>query len=259
MFASNTLELPYYKVIGRQSGRGFGALAQVIGRTAIPFVRKYIVPAANRLGADLLEFAVPEVADVVSRNKNFKTAAKSVGRQTLRKLLEMASRRESFQSKIWSEAAGHSETFLQIMQINNDRSKYFSAPTFCCNFWVSWCESPSCERCDVFSRTRNVSHYIFWWKNSIEFEFQTDRKVYVDLRQTYLALKNKLVKGRGPDTYKTTEKKKEQKEDTVFTETGEDDVEFIEEDEGVPHITDVNNILHPIFSNAELYINNHQI
>ena len=96
-------------------------------------------------------------------------------------------------------------------------------------------------------------------ENSIEFEFQTDRNVYVDLRQTYLALKIELVKGRGFDTYKTTENKKEHKEDTVFNEPGDDDVEFIEEDEGVPHITHVNNILHSIFSNAELYINNHKI
>ena len=80
MVASNTLELPYYIGIGRQRGRGFGAPAQVIGRTAIPFLKKYIVPAAKRVGADLLEFAVPEVADVVSGKKNFKTAAKSVGR-----------------------------------------------------------------------------------------------------------------------------------------------------------------------------------
>ena len=69
MVASNTLELPYYKGIGRQRGCGFGALAQVIGRTAIPFSRKYIVPAAIRVGADLFEFAVPEVADVVSGKK----------------------------------------------------------------------------------------------------------------------------------------------------------------------------------------------
>ena len=87
MVASNTLELPYYKGIGRQRGRGFGALAQVIGTTAIPFLRKYIVPAAKRVGADLLEFAVPEVADFVSGKKSFKTAAKSVGRQTLQKQL----------------------------------------------------------------------------------------------------------------------------------------------------------------------------
>ena len=85
MVASNTLGLPYYKGIERQRGRGFGARAQVIGRTAIPFLRNYIVPAVKRVGADLLEFAVPEVVDVGSGKKNFKTAARSVGRQTLRK------------------------------------------------------------------------------------------------------------------------------------------------------------------------------
>ena len=81
----------------------------------------------------------------------------------------------------------------------------------------------------------------------------------MDLRQTYFALKIRLFKGRGFDSYKTTNNKKEHKEDTVFTETVDDDVEFVGEDEGVPHVTHVNNILHSIFSNAELYINNHQI
>ena len=64
MAASNALDLPKYKGMGRQRGRGFGALAQVIGGTAISLLRKHIVPAAKRVGADLLEFAVPEVADV---------------------------------------------------------------------------------------------------------------------------------------------------------------------------------------------------
>ena len=84
MVASNTVELPYYKGIGRQRGRGFGALAQVFVKTAIPFLRKFIVPTTERVDADLLAFAVPEVADVVSGKKNFKTAAKSVAGQTLR-------------------------------------------------------------------------------------------------------------------------------------------------------------------------------
>ena len=68
-------------------------------------------------------------------------------------------------------------------------------------------------------------------ENSIEFEFHTGSNVYVDLRQTYLAPKIKLVKGRGFDSYKTTKKEKEHKEDTAFNGTGDDDVEFIEEDE----------------------------
>ena len=48
-------------------------------------------------------------------------------------------------------------------------------------------------------------------ENTIELEFQTDLNVYVDLRQTYLGLKVKLIKGRGFDTYKTTEKKRSTK------------------------------------------------
>ena len=44
-------------------------------------------------------------------------------------------------------------------------------------------------------------------ENSIEFEFQTDRNVYVDLRQTYLALKIKLVEGGCFDFYQTTKEK----------------------------------------------------
>ena len=87
MVASRQVEIPCYRGVGRQRGRGFGALAQFIGRTAIPFLRKYVVPTAKRIGADRLEFAVPEIAEVVSGRMNFKTAAKSVGKQTLRKRL----------------------------------------------------------------------------------------------------------------------------------------------------------------------------
>ena len=99
MVASNTLELPHCKGIGRQRGRGFGAVAQVFGRTSIPFLRKNIVPAAKPVGADLLKFAVPEVADVVSGRKNLKTAAKSVGRQTLRKQLGGGKLKRSIKAK----------------------------------------------------------------------------------------------------------------------------------------------------------------
>ena len=87
MVASRQVEIPYYRVVGRQRGRGFRALAQVIGRTAIPFLRKYVVPAAKRIGADMLEFTVPEIGEVITGRKSFKTAAKSVGKQNLRKQL----------------------------------------------------------------------------------------------------------------------------------------------------------------------------
>ena len=93
MVASRQVEFPYYRAVERQMGRGFGALAQINGRIAILFLRKYIVPVAKRVGADLLEFAAPEIAEVVSGRKNFRTAAKSVGRQKLRKQLGSGNRK----------------------------------------------------------------------------------------------------------------------------------------------------------------------
>ena len=95
MVALRQIEFPFYRGVGRQRGRGFGALAQVIGRTAIPFWRENNVLAAKRVGADLSEFAVPEIAEVVSGRKNVKTAAKSVGKQTLKKQLGEGSRKRT--------------------------------------------------------------------------------------------------------------------------------------------------------------------
>ena len=90
----------------------------------------------------------------------------------------------------------------------------------------------------------------------IEFEFQTDRSYYVYLRQSFLALKLKFVKGHGYDTYESREKKKEHKDKSVgFTETGDDE----EEGDEVARVIYVNNIMHSIFSNVEVYINNQQI
>ena len=69
-----------------------------------------------------------------------------------------------------------------------------------------------------------------------------------------MALKLKLVKRRGYETYNTKEVKKEHKEEPKAEEQ-----ETAEEDDPVPLVTHVNNILHSIFSNVELYINNQQI
>ena len=105
MVASRQVEIPFSRGVGLQRERGFGALAQVIGRSAIPFLRKYIVPAAKRVGADLLVFAVPEVAEVVSGRKNIRTAAKIVGRQTLRKQWGSGSRKRSKSRVILTKSA----------------------------------------------------------------------------------------------------------------------------------------------------------
>ena len=91
-------------------------------------------------------------------------------------------------------------------------------------------------------------------ENSIKFGNQTDRNFYVDLRQIYFVLKLKFVKGRGYETYKTKKKlKKEQKEAKANEETED------EQEVPVPLVTNLNNCLHSIFSNVEVYINCQQI
>ena len=137
MVASRQVEIPYYRAVGRQRGRGFGALAQVIGRTAIPFLRKYVVPAAKRIGADMLEFAVPEIGEVVSGRKNFKTAAKSVGKKTLIKnWVKVKNIGESFQQNLLNNPVGREETFLQKFLVEHVKQQ-FSVPTFCGSVWKS--------------------------------------------------------------------------------------------------------------------------
>ena len=93
-------------------------------------------------------------------------------------------------------------------------------------------------------------------ENCTEFEFQTDRNYYVDLKKSFLALKLKFVNRRGYDTYERKEKKKEHKDESVvFTETRTYD----EEEEDVARVTYVNNILHSTFSIVEMYNNSQQI
>ena len=74
------------------------------------------------------------------------------------------------------------------------------------------------------------------------------------MRQTYLALKLKFVKGRGYETFNSKEVKKEHKEEAE----AEEEV-TAEEDAPVPLVTYVNKILHSIFYNVEVIIINKQI
>ena len=69
MAASRLMGVLFCRGISRQRERGFVPLAQGIPRTAIAFLRLYIVAYPKRVSADLLEFAVPDIAEVVRRRK----------------------------------------------------------------------------------------------------------------------------------------------------------------------------------------------
>ena len=83
----------------RQRGRGFGALAQTLVRIAIPFIKKHIVPAAKRIGADLFEISAPEIGEVFSGRKNSKPLQKLLKQKTNRKQLGMEKRNPSVEKE----------------------------------------------------------------------------------------------------------------------------------------------------------------
>ena len=183
-------------------------------RSAIPILRKVNVPAAKRLGTDLLELAVPENAEVVSVGRNFKKATKNVGRQTLRKQLGSGGRKklqaESLQQNRFSKtnqsvAKRQFYKHFSLIMSRNFRYQPFVAISGNVGGKILVVDdvSPSHEQ-EIYPTT-SFDEYC------IDFEFQTDRNYYVDLRQTYLALTLKYVKGCGYETYNTKEKKSKRK------------------------------------------------
>ena len=67
----------------------------MIVRAAEPCLHKNIIPAAKPVGADLLETAAPEIAEVAYCRKILKVAAKSKGRENLRKQTDCDSRKKT--------------------------------------------------------------------------------------------------------------------------------------------------------------------
>ena len=204
----------------------------------------------------MLEFPAPEIGEVIRGRKSFKTAAKSVGKQTLKNnWVAVVNRAEPFQQYLLNNPVGREETFLQIFLVDHVKQQ-FSVPTFSGSVWKSWRESPNCWRCPVLARTRKLFKYLTWLKTSSSLILKrigTITKIWDNL---FLPLKLNFVKARGNDTYESKKKKKQQKnESVVFTETGTDH----EQEGDVARVTYVNNIMHSIYSNFELYINNQPI
>ena len=163
----------------------------------------------------------------------------------------MKNRRESFTQNLLNNPVGGEETFLQTFLV--DHVKHFSVLTFVAVSGTLGVKVPIID--DVLSSHEHETYPTTPLdENCIEFELQTDRNYYVALRHSFLALKLSFVKERGYDTYESKGKKEEKDESVVFIETGDD-----EEQEKVARVTYVNNILHSIFSNMEVYIHNQQI
>ena len=81
-------------------------------------------------------------------------------------------------------------------------------------------------------------------ESSIEFEFETDRNLFLDMLDTHLNLKLQLFKGRFFEAFKNEKaehKAKSEEEDS--------------DEEPQTYLTYVNNLLRSLFSNCEAYFN----
>ena len=63
----NQATMPHFSGHYRQRCSGFGALAMDIGRVILPLAWKFIVPAAKRIGKELLVQAAHELIDIAEK------------------------------------------------------------------------------------------------------------------------------------------------------------------------------------------------
>ena len=76
-------------------------------------MQSYINSAAKSVGAHLLECLAPKNTDAGSGKKNFETAARSLGRQTLRKQLGSGSKKGTASGVIPSKFANKASWLLK--------------------------------------------------------------------------------------------------------------------------------------------------
>ena len=85
-------QLPHFSGPARQRGSGFGSLAAGVGRVALPFAKKFLLPAVKSIGKEFLSQSIPELLDVASK-KTPKQAVRSAVRKTVKKQLGGSKRR----------------------------------------------------------------------------------------------------------------------------------------------------------------------
>ena len=95
----------------------------------------------------------------------------------------------------------------------------------------------------ILSYTYEVFPSVSLDESSIEFEFETEPNVYLDMRDTHLSLKLQLFKERLFDPFR-----KEKAEQKAKSEDDSDE-------EPQTYLTYVSNLLHSLVSNCEIYFN----
>ena len=93
------VSMPYYKGVARQRGRGLGAIASTVGRTAFPIFKKFILPAIKSLAPIAAAAAAPELLEVARGRTKPKAAFKRVATKTIKSQLGMGKKKKKVTRK----------------------------------------------------------------------------------------------------------------------------------------------------------------
>ena len=89
-------------------------LHKFLGELQFPLLKKNIVPAAKRIGADLFDIAAPEIGEIVSGRKNSKN---------LQKILEQKQFENSWEVEKINQSVEQEAPFLEKVVQNQSLSQ----------------------------------------------------------------------------------------------------------------------------------------
>ena len=140
--------MPHFTGHYRQRGSGFGALAAGIGRFAFPLARKFILPAAKKIGRELLVQGAPELIDVVTSKKTPKQAIKNTVKKTVKKQVGGGVRRRR------TTVAKRRQT-SSVSKISRRRRPVTRSTTRRLKAVISKASRPKRSRSDFFSKVQD--------------------------------------------------------------------------------------------------------
>jgi hypothetical protein len=89
-YYSKQVAMPYFRGAARQRGRGLLTASAALGAVraiypiAKPLFKKYILPAAKRLGTSFIHNLVPEVVDAAKGKQKLTKGVKRAAKKTVR-------------------------------------------------------------------------------------------------------------------------------------------------------------------------------
>ena len=66
--------MPHFSGKARQRGSGIGSLALGVGRVALPFAKKVLLPAVKSIGKELFVQNLPELMEVATKKNSPKSS-----------------------------------------------------------------------------------------------------------------------------------------------------------------------------------------